>query len=84
MGGVPPISPLLVAGVGHWPIQPCSEERKSGVEGVPLKLPWLRCASPGYICLTLREKGVEYELDILDPPFVVGWHPTLINERRET
>jgi len=34
--------------------------------------------------LTLREKGVEYDLDILDPPFVVGWHPhTNNNERRE-
>ena len=36
VGSVPPTSPLLVPDVGYWPIQPCSEEGKSGVEGVRL------------------------------------------------
>ncbi len=46
VGERPPVSPPLVPGVGGRPTQPCSEEGKSGLEGVPLRLPRLRCASP--------------------------------------
>ena len=46
VGGVPPISPPPVPGVGHWPTGPASQEGKSEVEGVLLNLTRLRCASP--------------------------------------